>query len=312
MRRHRMIISTFKRKVIPIIIGILFISGCAREAVIARVNGEPILKRDLNNVLRRSGIKVDLKTEKGEDAHRAMYPNLVEQLIDERIVLQAARKEKIKVDRKEVQKSYNDSIKTFNKEADYIKHLKEKGLTKIMVLKFMEKDLTIEKFKEHLAKDLDIPDKELRDYYEGHIQTFETPEQVRLAFIKTDNPVHAKRIKKELEHGANFEEVASKYPAGHAERGGESGWVTLNTFPSDMVREIRKIKTGHFEGPIKGREGYYIIKVQDRREKSVKPFDEVKDNIKHTLLLVKKEDKYQNWLQDAKKNAKIEVLLEKK
>jgi len=302
-----MIFSGSKWRVILIVIAGFFIFGCAKETIIARVNGETITRKDLKDMLKRAGIK-EAKTKEGKDAHRAMYPQLIDQLINEKLVLQAAKKENIKVDKKEVIRSYDEMVKTFPKEEDYLKGLKEKGMSKDMVLKHIEKDLIIGKFKETLARNLDIPDKELQDYYDKNLHAFTTTEELKLSMIKVNSIEDARKVKKELEQGASFEEMAYKHPAGHAEPGGETGWITLGTFPADMAKEIRKIKAGFFGGPIKGREGYYIIKVQEKKEKKVRSFDEVKENIRHSLLQQKKEERFRSWFQDTRKNAKIEVL----
>jgi foldase protein PrsA len=174
----------------------------------------------------------------------------------------------------------------------------------------IEKDLIMGKFVDSLSRDITVSDKEIEDYYDKNLQAFTTPEQLRLSIIKVDNIDEAKKIKKEIEKGADFEEMANKYPAGHGEPGvvGETNWVTLDTFPPDMVKEIKRIRAGTFGGPIKGREGYYIIKVQEKIEKKVQPFDEVKENIRNILIKQKRGERFQSWLQDARGKAKTEIL----
>ncbi|MEK6582765.1 MAG: peptidylprolyl isomerase, partial [Nitrospirota bacterium] len=150
---------------------------------------------------------------------------------------------------------------------------------------------------------------ELKGYYDNNRQAFAVAEQLRLSIIKTPNIEEAKKIKKEIEKGAAFEGMANKYPAGHTGPGeGETGWITLDTFPADMAKAIRKIKAGTAGGPIKGREGYYIIKVLEKKEKKVQSFDEARENIRNILMQQKARDKFRAWLQDTRKNAKIEIL----
>lgn len=303
-----MIFTKVRLKIALIVIGVFLVFGCARESVIAKVNGETITKKELKALLAHAGIKDEAKL-KQDGAHNAMMQELINQLINEKLLLQAAKKENIKVDKKEVMRKYNDKIKAFPKEEDYLKKLKERGITKDMVLKSMEKDLIMEKFKDSLSMNMPVSDREIKDYYDKNIKTFTTVKQFRLSVIRTDNIDEARRIKKELEKGLSFEETADKYPAGHTGPGaGETGLVTLDTFPSAMAKEIEKIKAGAFGGPIKGREGYYVIKVQEKVEQKVKPFDEVRDNIHHILTQQKREDRFQSWFQDARKNAKIEMV----
>lgn len=298
-----------KVRIALVLIGGFFIFGCAREPVVARVNGEAITKKEIAVLLKHGGIKEGVK-ESPEEAERrkAIRQELLNQIINEKLVLQTAKKENIKVDKKEVMNAYTNIVRSFPKEDDYLKKLKERGMSKDTVLKSIEKDLTVRKFKDSLSKDITISDKELKDYYDKNLETFTTPEQLRLSVIKVNSIEEAKKIKRKIGEGANFEEMAMKYPAGHTGPGaGETGWVTIDSFPSDMAKEIKKIRAGAFGGPIKGREGYYLIKVKERREKKVLPFDEVKMNIRHILTQQKKEEKFQAWLREVRNKAKIEI-----
>jgi foldase protein PrsA len=294
--------------VVPMLCIVLF--GCAREPIAAKVNGEVIKKKEISVLLEHGGIKGGLKgIPEGDDRHRPLRQEVLNRLIDERLVIQVARKDNIKMDNKEVMNAYRDIIGSFPDEKEYLKRLKERRLSKDIVLKSIERGLTMRKFKESLLKDIVISDTELKEHYDKNIKTFTTNEEIRLSVIKVNDIQEAKMIKREIEKGVTFEDMAKKYPAGHTGPGsGETGWVTIDTFPQDMVKEIRKIKTGAFGGPIKGREGYYLIKVQERKEKRVQPFDEVKEKIRHILMQQRKEERFQRWLQEQKGKAKIEII----
>jgi len=294
------------RGIALIVIGWLLISGCEREPVIAKVNGEAITKKEITTLLGHGGIKEGSPEE--DIRYKAVRQELLSQLINEKIVLQAARKEKIKVDKKEVMDAYSNIVRSFTKEEDYLKKLGERGMTKDIVFRSIEKDITIRRFKDTFIKDISISDTEIKDYYDKNLQNFTTAEQFRLSVIKVNNLEEAKKIKKDIEKGAKFEEMATKSPAGHTGPGvGDPGWVTINTFSADIAKEIKKIKAGAFGGPIKGREGYYLIKVLERREKRAQNFDEARENIRHILTQHKKEERFHAWLQDVKSKAKIEI-----
>lgn len=293
-----------------ILLGSAF-AGCSRDPVVARVNGEAITQKDVNIMLRHAGIKEGAKTMQAGNTHSAIQQELLNQLIIEKLVLQAAQKENIRATKDEVIKAYNDMLRAFPKEDDYLKNLKQRGFTKDMLLKSMEKDMTVGKFKESIAKNIVVDDRELQAYYESNLSAFRVREQVLLSIIKVITVEEAKNIKREIEKGESFEKIADKYPAGHAEKGGNMGWITLDTFPQDMAKEIRKIKAGSLGGPIKGREGWYIVKVHEKQDETIKPFNDVKEDIRQILTQHKKREQFHIWLQDAKKNAKIEIVGQK-
>jgi len=243
-------------------------------------------------------------------AHEGLKQEIVNQLINERLVLQAARKANIKVQKTEVMKAYDGIVAGASmKEEAFLRKLRERGMSKDRFIKSVEDDLMIRKFRDTLAGEVAISDNELKDYYNSNRSAFTVGDQVRLSVIRVNGLEEAKKVKREIDKGAKFEDMSRKYPGGHKEQGaGETGWVTIGTFPRDIAQEIGKIKAGSFAGPIRGKEGYYLIKVIEKMEKNVSPFDQVKENIRHALLQQKVEDTFRTWLQNERKQAKIEVV----
>lgn len=301
-----MFYSSLKRGLILAAIAVLLFSGCERDKVVAKVNGERITEREINRLIEHGGMKTP-QTPHEQEIQKMVRTEILNQLINERLMIQAAKREKIKVDRSEVMKDYEAIVKTFPSEDDYLKRLKEKGITKDFILKSIEKDIMVAKFTDKLAKGISITENELKEYYEKNLPVFMTSEAYRLSLIKVDSIEEARKIKKEIEAGAVFEEVAKKHPAGHQEQGSETGWVTMGTFPKDIAKEIIKIKPGSFGGPIAGREGYYLVKVFEKREARTAPFEEVKADIMQILLQNKKNEFISNWLQQERAKAKIET-----
>jgi len=302
-----MVYSNFKKIFVLAVIVILSLSfGCERDKIVAKVNGEKITEMDLNRLLEHGGMKT-AQTPHEKEIQKMVRTEILNQLINERLMMQAARKEKIKIDKSEVTKEYEAIVKAFSSESEYLKRLKEKGISKDFILKSIEKDIMAAKFIDRLAKDISITENELKEYYEKNLSVFMTSEAYRLSLIKADSIDDARKIKRELEAGASFEEMAKKHPAGHQEQGSETGWVTMGTFPKDIAKEIIKIKSGSFGGPIAGREGYYLVKVFEKREARTAPFEEVKADIIQILLQNKKSEILSNWIQQERAKAKIEI-----
>lgn len=146
-----------------------------------------------------------------------------------------------------------------------------------------------------------ISEKEMRKYYEKHITQFT---KVKAQHILVEEKQLALKIKKRLENGGNFAELSknlSKAPA--ADNGGKLGWIQ----PGEMVPEFEKaafsLDKGEISDPVKTSYGYHIIKVNDKK---VKPFNEVKDQIKQTLLSQKAKSPQEVYA-ELRKEADIEV-----
>ncbi len=287
---------------------LLFFSGCSRDPVVAKVDGKPIYNKDVSALLEHGGMGKGKNSQQDSQHTKALRLELINQLINEKLVFNAIAKENIKLDKQEVMNAYKEIIKAFPNEDEYLKKLKEKGMSKDFVLKSLEKDLKIKKLRDKFATDITISDIEAREFYDNNISAFEQREQFKLSLIRIDNQQEALKIKDEIQKGVSFEDMAVKYPAGHTEAGSHTDWITVDTFPAGMASEIRKISKGAFGGPIKGREGYYLIKVQDRKDKGLVAFDEVKEDIRQMLLEQLKAEKFQTWLHDERSKAKIEII----
>jgi len=145
-----------------------------------------------------------------------------------------------------------------------------------------------------------VTDDELNEAYKQNIQQFQVQNRVHAEHIlllttggKTDAEVA--EIKKKAEDilaqakkkGANFEDLAKKYSEdpGSKAKGGDLGWV----LPGQMVPEFEKatfsLKVGEISDLIKTQYGFHIIKVLEKETAHTKTFDEVKDQLRPTLLL---------------------------
>jgi peptidyl-prolyl cis-trans isomerase C len=78
-----------------------------------------------------------------------------------------------------------------------------------------------------------------------------------------------------------------------------------------MVPEFEKVafslKEGEVSGIVKTNFGYHIIKVTGKRPAGVRSFDEVKEQIKSTLLPTKQQEVFQKMKDELKKTSKISI-----
>ncbi len=303
-----MSLMKWKRMATLMGLGSLLVLACSREPVVAKVNGEAITGKDLKTLLEHAGIKEGAP--QTAEAHKGLRQELLNQIINEKLALQAARKGNIRVEKIELMKAYDNVVSGAGmKEEDFLKKLKERGMSKDRFLKSLEGDLMVRKFRDTFVADIKVVESDMRDYYDKNLSTFTQREQVRLSLVKVNDLGEAKRIRSEIERGAKFEDMARKYPGGHREPGGEeTGWVSIDSFPGDIAKEITRIRAGSFAGPVKGKEGYYLIKVIEKKEKKITPYDQVRENIRHLLIQQKLNEKFRTWLENERKQAKIEIM----
>ena len=77
--------------------------------------------------------------------------------------------------------------------------------------------------------------------------------------VKTE--AEAKEIKKQLDSGQNFAELAKKYSIGpNAERGGDLGNIEKGDLLPELDTVLRGLKNGEVSGIVKTELGYHILK----------------------------------------------------
>ena len=92
---------------------------------------------------------------------------------------------------------------------------------------------------------------------------------------------------RDIETGkVTFEEAAKNHSAdGTRSRGGDLGFFTKGQMVPPFEKAAFALKKGQMTGkPVKSEFGWHIIKVTDTRDASIRPFAEVKDDIKNDII----------------------------
>ena len=123
-----------------------------------------------------------------------------------------------------------------------------------------------------------------RNLYQANLAKFEQPAQTRARHILLANSGpeslnKAKELVAKIRAGAPFEEMAKAHSTdtGSASRGGDLGFFGAGKMVRPFEEAVDALKTpGQISEPVESQFGYHIIKLEERRPKGHKPFDEVK------------------------------------
>ncbi len=173
-----------------------------------------------------------------------------------------------------------------------------------------EKTLYLLRIKRKLLPPLPpVTEKEAKEYYKKHLEEFSTPLLLRLSQIKVyysdkNRKKALKKIKKaqeQLKKGVPFEKVAEKFseePISRS-RGGDIGFVPSTSLGAkEVTDEILRLKVGELSKILTIGNSFTIVKLTDKREPIVDPFDRVKE------LAIEKAKK-------ARQKARLEALRKK-
>ncbi len=152
-----------------------------------------------------------------------------------------------------------------------------------------------------------VTDDEARKMYEDNKPLFST-ETVRVSHIMVKTEAEAEAILKDLQGGKDFAEIAKakSQDTGSAEKGGNLGELRHGQTVKEFEEEAFRLKEGELSPVIKTQYGYHILKGGPHTS-VVEPFDEVKGQIRKTLLQQKQQETFTAFITDLEKNAKTEI-----
>ena len=119
----------------------------------------------------------------------------------------------------------------------------------------------------------------------------------------TCRKVHAALV----QAGADFATVAKESSiSDSASKGGDLGFVNDVPF-QEMANAILALDVGDTSGVFKGPQGYYIVKLTEKKGGKPLKFEDIKDDIKNNRLLAKQQQAILDHLDKLKKKIKVEI-----
>ena len=107
---------------------------------------------------------------------------------------------------------------------------------------------------------------------------------------------------------ANFEELAKKYSTdGAAAKGGDLGWFSKGSMIPEFEKVAFAMKENQISDIVKTKFGYHIIKLTGKRPAGERTFDDVKEQIKASMLPAKQQEVFQKLKEDLKKSGKYSI-----
>ena len=146
-------------------------------------------------------------------------------------------------------------------------------------------------------------DAELHAEYDGDITAMDKTEyHARHILVATKEK--AEQLIKKLKGGAKFEDVAKAESTDNSKTsGGDLGWFTATRMVKPFADAVKALKKGETTPePVQTQYGWHIIKLEETREVTPPPFEQVKAQVTKNLI----QKKLVAYVEDMKKTAKID------
>ena len=157
----------------------------------------------------------------------------------------------------------------------------------------IEDGVRLEKYFDRICADAERPgENESRAYYEAHTDEFRTPEMVHAAHIvqhpepgRPMETVYAEllNVRERLKKGEDFDALAEEFS--HCSDGGHDlGWFARGQMVQSFEDVAFSTPVGDISDVFQTEFGYHILKVAERKEAALRPFEEVRYDIESMLF----------------------------
>lgn len=236
------------------------------------------------------------------------YSQTLEELIEEKILLQEAKKRGINISDTELNNFMDLIKKRFNTQSEFLKELKKINISEKEYIQIIKNKLIADKTILSLLN-VNITDQDALNYYETNKEQFKIPIALKLRQIFVLTEKEANDLIIALDAGADFIKLASLKNADEElrKRGGDLGYITKGMLLPDIEKEVFSTPKNKYTRPLKTGNGFSIILVEDIRNEEIIPFENVKENIKNSITLSILNANKRKIIDDLKKLYKIEI-----
>ncbi len=146
-------------------------------------------------------------------------------------------------------------------------------------------------YKRELLKGIIVSDNEVIEYYNANNNSTIVPKMVNIVEILSDSLEVIEKVLHQLDDGKALSELAPLYTKRiwTRDKGGEFGFFPVTAY-GEIGRLAAEMEIGDLMGPVETPDGYSIFRLIDKeeeRQSDVKPFDEIKDELKTQIRVQK-------------------------
>ncbi len=240
-----------------------------KQVIVATVDNHIITAQDVLNATNRLPKKIK------EKPLSEIYPNIVNELINQHLIIKQAYKEKLD--------QQNEIVEILKKNKDQI-------MAKYWLNNFLVNNTSEEK---------------IQNFYKKYLENFISLKEFNASHILLKKKDEALQIIKKLNIKSEFSELAKSYSIGPSKKnGGNLGWFRTGQMVKEFEEAVLKLKKGTItKRPVKTKFGYHIIMLNDIRNSQPQKFNDIKQQIVERI----KQNSLSNLEKELRKNKSIKI-----
>ncbi|MBI4609816.1 MAG: peptidylprolyl isomerase [Candidatus Rokubacteria bacterium] len=260
-----------------------------------------------------------------KEGEQALRERLLQRLVEQRLQLQEAEREKITVEEAELAEQMAELMKRAGvpTQEELERVVKAEGLTIESFRKRLREQIMVQKVvRRKVTLRVSVTEGEIERYFLGNREKLETGLSYHARHILIapaapgrDSDWETARLKAEevwdlIRAGGDFAELARKYSRDPSARdGGDLGVLKQGELTPELESRILRIRPGEVLGPFRSGLGYHIFKLEWKESLTGQALAQTKQQIREILFRQKYQARLEAWLEEIKRRAIIEIRL---
>lgn len=249
--------------------------------------------------------------------------DVLESLIEQKIILQEARKAGIETTPGEVDQAVEELSRENNLTVEqFNKKLADDGISRDEYRSLVEENILLHKIIDsEVNSKILISDSDIHNFYEQNKHLFlNHPEKVtvKALFLKmsstptvteaTDLKIKSMKLASEIRDEAQLDKMVALYSDEPLKsRHGILGEFEKGGLIPVLEKKISLMKEGEISAPLWTKEGVYIAMLMKRSRESYVTLEKVKEQIFSNLYELKREEKFNEWMKSLWVNSSVKI-----
>ncbi|MCX5708053.1 MAG: peptidyl-prolyl cis-trans isomerase [Candidatus Omnitrophica bacterium] len=279
----------------------------AEEKIVAVVNNEIITQRDLEAFLNfmRIQLSKEYSAKELDEKIAVMKSDLLDRLIEDRLILQEARRNNLKADEGRIKAKIDELKKRYDSPTDFENSLKNQGLVESDLEARVRDQILMYNIVEVKIRDkIVIKPAEITEYYNKNTSEFNLSEERDFHSLAGADESDARKAVESLKQGKDMKTVAKETA------------FSLNAFSARKNGELKKdvedvlfsLNSGEVSDPIKIKDSYYVFQLFKIKPAHQQALSEVQEAIHATLYEKKMQEAMTKWVEELKKKAYLKKI----
>ncbi len=294
------------------------------DRVVAAVNDTVILHSELMQRVAPLSLEIARLSDPAERKRRKdkLKAQVLQEMIDEELVLQAAMESKIEVTPKEIDNAVKELQRQNNlNEEQFAQALKAQGETLASLQNDLRRQFMRMRAVQMLVRPkVNVSDEEVKARWQAQSGQTNTVSRIHLFHIlvrvgSTPDEAQIDAAKAKITElldkargGTPFTDLAKQHSDDNSTKalGGDLGWIERGSIPTEWENVVFAMDKGDVRGPIAGPQGLHLFYVSEVERGNQQPFETAKEQIKNTMFREETEKQSRLWLEELRKKAHIQ------